>query len=244
MIKAALSENDLNKLSTEELKDKLLELTKDRDTDPLSKKIHFYKDELKPFCDELSRRNELLNAEEQLPIVVGVWLPVWSTIPFQDILPGRIHDQSYQIFHNDGYYANIARYVPGHKVGFLQKLSSFLLVYDLMLIQKYDVQNGQWFIQNVGIEQAFRMRSPLTADKAEDWFTKIAESKLKTSAQTDPLQAPELKNLDEATVKKFKQTYLATPQLEHLYIDRDFRLVKSQREAKQRPSYTIAVRQR
>ncbi len=244
MIKAALSEHELNKLSTEELKSKLLELTKDRDTDPLSKKIQFYKNELKPFCDELSRRNELLNAEEQLPIVVGLWLPVWSTIPFQDILPGRIHEQSYQIFHNDGYYANIARYVPGHKVGFLQKLSSFLLVYDLMLIQKYDVQNGQWFIQNVGIEQAFRMRYPLTADKAEDWFTKIAESKLKTSSQTDPLQTPDLKNLDEATVKRFKQAYLATPQLEHLYIDRDFRLVKSQREAKQRPSYTIAVRQR
>ncbi|WP_289500572.1 hypothetical protein [Gloeocapsopsis sp. IPPAS B-1203] len=39
-----------------------------------------------------------------------------------------------------------------------------------------------------------------------------------------------------------EKTYLATPQLEHLYVDRDFRIVKTQREAAQRPSYTIAIR--
>ena len=52
----------------------------------------------------------------------------------------------------------------------------------------------------------------------------------------------ELKNLDSSTAKKYKTALGATPQFEHLYIDRDFRLVKSKREAKQRASYTIAVR--
>lgn len=56
-----------------------------------------------------------------------------------------------------------------------------------------------------------------------------------------------LKNIDRNTVKKFEKAYLATSFLEHLYIDNDFldndfRLVKTQREATQRPSYTIAVR--
>jgi len=40
---------------------------------------------------------------------------------------------------------------------FLQDISSRLSAYDLM-IQKYEVQNGNWYIQNVGIEQAFRNR--------------------------------------------------------------------------------------
>ncbi|MFS0518274.1 hypothetical protein ACEYW6_26640 [Nostoc sp. UIC 10607] len=50
--------------------------------------------------------------------------------------------------------------------------------------------------------------------------------------------------MDRNTVKKFEKAYLATSFLEHIYIDNDFRLVKSQREATQRPSYTIAVRKR
>jgi len=54
-----------------------------------------------------------------------------------------------------------------------------------MVIQKYEVQNGNWYIQNVGIEQAFRNREiPLDIDKAEDWFTALVKSKLEVSSQT------------------------------------------------------------
>ena len=49
-------------------------------------------------------------------------------------------------------------------------------------------------------------------------------------------------NLDRSIIKKFEKAYQATPVLEHLYIDNDLRLVKTQREAAQRPSYTIAIR--
>ncbi len=235
----------LSQMSTEELKNKLLELTKGRDIEPLNQKVLFYKNELEPLFEELSRRNPLPTAEEQVPIVLGVWSPVWSTIPFQDTLPGRIHDQSYQIFHDDGYYANIARYAPGHQRSFLQKLSSILMAYDFMVLQKFAVQDGQWSIQNVGIEQTFRLRGvPLSIDKAESWFTAVVRSQLQASFQKDSPKVPELKNLNQKTAKKFKKIFLATPRLEHLYIDDDFRLIKTQREAKQRPSYTIAIRRR
>ena len=246
MVVEGLNTDKLSDWSTEELKNRLLELTQDRDTDSLSQKVSFYKNELQPLAEELSCRNPFPNVQEQISIVLGVWTPIWSTIPFQDSLPGRLRDQSYQIFHDNGYYANMARYAPGDQVSFLQKLSSILLAYDLMIIQKFEVQNGQWSIQNIGIEQAFRLRgAPLDVDKAEAWFTKALKSKLKNISQpVDALEAPDLENLDQKTAKKFKKIFLATPQLEHLYIDHDFRLVKSQREAKQRPSYTIAVRQR
>ncbi|MBD2504642.1 hypothetical protein [Anabaena azotica] len=48
--------------------------------------------------------------------------------------------------------------------------------------------------------------------------------------------------MDRNTVKKFEKAYRAVSYLEHLYIDHDFRLIKSRREATQRPSYTIAIR--
>jgi hypothetical protein len=48
--------------------------------------------------------------------------------------------------------------------------------------------------------------------------------------------------LDKPVQKKFETTYLAKPLFEHIYIDNDLRLVKTQRSANQRPSYTIAVR--
>lgn len=238
MLDEKLQTDKLSHLSTEELKHQLLALTKDRDRDNFSTKVLFYKNELEPLFDELSRRNPFPNAEEQVPLVIGAWTPIWSTIPFQDTLPGRIREQSYQIFHDDGYYANIARYAPGNQLSFLQNISSILLAYDLMIIQKFQVQNEKWYIQNVGIEQALRQRkNPLSIKRAEDWFNKIVQSK-----KIESPQAPNLKNLNKATAKKFEKTFQATPQLEHLYIDREFRLVKSQREAKQRPSYTIAVR--
>jgi len=36
-----------------------------------------------------------------------------------------------------------------------------------MLIQRFEVLNGQWYIQNIGIKQTFRIRViPLDIDKA------------------------------------------------------------------------------
>lgn len=239
-----LSLEQLSNLTTEELKQEILQLTKSRDTEPLNQKVLFYKNQLAPLFEELSRRNPFPKAEQQVSVVLGVWSPIWSTIPFQDTLPGRVRDQSYQIFHDDGYYANIARYAPQNKLPFLQKLSSILLAYDLMLIQKFEVVNNQWYIQNVGIKQAIKIRAtPLNIENAERWFTDVVKSNFKGDFQPiDSGKAPELKNLDESSVKRFKKAFLATPQFEHLYIDGDFRIVKSQREAKQRPSYTIAIR--
>lgn len=234
----------LSQMSTEELKSELLGLTQDRDADPLNEKVQFYKNELEPLFEELSRRNPFPAAEDQLPLVLGVWSPVWSTIPFHDMIPGRIHEQSYQIFRDNGYYANIARYAPGHQRSFLRKLSSILLAYDFMVLQKFEVQNGRWQIQNIGIEQAFRLRGvPLDINKAERWFTKVVKSESRSSAQkTNTPNIPRLGSLDKSTSKKLNKSFQATPQFEHLYIDGDFRLIKTQREAKQRPSYTIATR--
>jgi hypothetical protein len=246
MLGNVVSRNDLSYWSTEELKNQVLELTKDRDTDALKDKVLFHKEILTPYFEELSKRNPYPVVKDQLPVVLGVWTPVWSTIPFHDTLPGRVHEQSYQIFHNNGYYANIARYAPGQNSGFLQKFSSFLAAYDFMVMQKFAVVNNQWFIQNVGIFQAFRKRDiPLTIDQAEDWFTSVLQSRLKENSQEIEIsETLNLQNLDRNTIKKFEKTYLATPLLEHIYVDNDLRLVKTQRESKQRPSYTIAVRRR
>ncbi|WP_238361032.1 hypothetical protein [Iningainema tapete] len=160
-------------------------------------------------------------------------------------MPGRIHEQSYQIFHDDGYYANIARYAPGQQSSFLNKVSSRLPAYDLMVMQKYEVRNHQWYIQNVGIFQAFRNRDiPLSIDEADNWFKNVVNTKVKPAVQTGLPTELKLENLDRNTVRKFEKTYLATPVFEHIYIDSDLRLVKTQREASQRPSYTIAVRRR
>ncbi len=243
MTESATNLNQLRCISTEELKDKLLQLTQGRDTEPLNKKVWFYKKELEPIFEELNRRNPFPAAEDQARIIPGVWIPIWSTIPFQDSLPGRLREQSYQIFHNDGYYANIARYAPGGQHSFLQKFAGFLLAYDFMILQKFAVQNGQWAIQNVGIEQAFRLRGiPLDTHRAENWFSAAVQSRLQpASEKSESSKVPQLSRLSPNSVKKI---FLATPYFEHLYIDSHFRLVKTQREAKQRPSHTIALRVR
>ena len=239
-----VSSSRLSSWTTEELKNEILALTKDRDSDPLNKKVLFYKEQLVPYFEELSQRNPYPIVEDQIPVVLGVWTPVWSTIPFHDSLPGRIHDQSYQIFGDKGYYGNIARYAPGNQSNVLQKLSSLLVAYDFMVLQSFAVRNGQWCIQNVGIEQAFRRRnSALTIDKAADWFTSVVDTRIDAKKANLP-QELKLQNLDRNTVKKFEKTYLASPKFEHLYVDENFRLVKTQREEKQRPSYTIAIRRR
>ncbi|WP_242043317.1 hypothetical protein [Leptolyngbya sp. FACHB-671] len=234
---------DLSQLSTGALKERLLKTVEGRDSEPLNQKVLFYKQELEPLFAELSQRNPFPNAEDQLPLVPGVWLTVWSTIPYQDIFPGRIFAQSYQIFHDDGYYANIARYAPGHKFPILSKLSNILLAYDFMIIQKFEVQEGQWIIQNVGIEQAFRSRAiPLNIGRADSWFMSKVETR-RSPSSAHAQSNSQFGKVDKSTAKKFERISTASPQLEHLYIDADFRLVKSQREAKQRPSYTIAIRQ-
>ena len=238
----------LNQKTTAQLKQELLQLAQDGDFQPMKQKVEFYQQQLEPIVSELSRRNPFPQAEDQIPLILGVWTPVWSTIPFQDILPGRISQQSYQIFHDNGFYANIARYAPGNKLklGRLKKLASFLLAFDLMIIQKYQVKNGRWQIENIGIKQAIRWQGiNLTIDKADSWFTKVMRKKVR-DAEASPTDntsiAVELGNLDSSTAKKFSTAFGATPQFEHLYIDSDFRLVKTRREVKQRPSYTIAIR--
>lgn len=225
--------SELSQTSTEDLKQAVLQLVAGRDADSLGRKVQFYKAELAALFSELQQRNPVPRAIDQAALVEGVWLSVWSTIPFQDIFPGRIHDQSYQIFHSDGYYANLARYKPGARIPVFQALSAWLVAYDFMLIQRYEVVNQQWVIQNVGVEQALRFRAkPFTVEVADAWFTKaVAAPKL-----------AQLKNLDQSTAKKVDKILAATPQLEHLYCDREFRIVKTQREANQRPSYTISIR--
>ncbi|MGB3757083.1 MAG: hypothetical protein WBA07_12010 [Rivularia sp. (in: cyanobacteria)] len=239
----ALNSQQLNQKSTEELKQELLQLTEDKDSQPLKQKVEFYQKCLAPIFEELSQRNPYPQPEEQIPLILGVWKPIWSTIPFQDTLPGRLSEQSYQIFHDDGLYANIARYAPGNKLklGWLQKLASVFLALDLIIVQKYRVEKGEWLIENIGIKQALRWQKfPLTIKKADNWFTKIVQSRFQKAVQKDT--QVELKNLDSSTAKKYKTALGATPQFEHLYIDNDFRLVKTRREAKQRASYTIVVR--
>jgi hypothetical protein len=246
MVMHTIQLDSLSNLTTEELKQDILALIHDRDGDPLKQKVLFANNELAPYFEELKRRNPYPNVTDQIPIVLGVWTPIWSTIPFHDILPGRLHDCSYQIFRENGYYANIARFAPGNRIGWLQKLSSVLAAYDFMVMQKFEIRDGQWFIQNVAIEQALRWRGiPLTIERAEAWFTQVLDRRIEEFNQETALPKElKLDNLDRNTVKKFEKTYLATPKFEHVYVDENFRLVKTQREAKQRPSYTIAVRRK
>jgi hypothetical protein len=236
MVEHKLSLESLHQLSTEALKQELLRLTAKRDTEALSQKVQFFKETLVPLFEVLSTRNPCPQVEAQAALVIGTWKPLWSTIPFQDTIPGRLREQSYQIFHADGYYANVARYAPGKQLPLMKHMPSFLFAYDFMIIQQYQIANAQWYIQNVAIQQQLRFGPvPLSPERAEAWFTKVA-------AQKDLGAVPDFANLDPKTVKRFTTIFQATPQLEHLYIDSEFRLVKSQRSPKQRPSYTLAVR--
>lgn len=138
-----LSQNsspNLKEIPTEDLKQELINLTQHRDKDRLNKKVQFYQDTLAPIFEELSQRNPYPQAEEQTSLIEGVWFPIWSTIPFQDLIPGRLIEQSYQIFLDNGYYGNIARYAPFNPLPILGKFSQALVAYDLILIQKYAVK--------------------------------------------------------------------------------------------------------
>jgi hypothetical protein len=231
----------LDDLTLEQLKAALMEQVQDRDQEPMSRKVKRVKQDLDPYFQALSRQNPYPAPEEQQPLVPGIWFSAWSTNPFQDIFPGRISAQSYQIFSEQGYYANIARYSPGSRVPVLKYLAERFLAYDFMIIQSFEIRDGQWLIENVAIKQALRWRQrPLDPQRAQAWFQKALDPLLQ-----DPDPAPSAASptpQDKRTAKQFEQISKARPQLEHLYIDPDFRLVKTQRDPKQRPSYTVAIR--
>ncbi|MBW4512850.1 MAG: hypothetical protein KME64_41135 [Scytonematopsis contorta HA4267-MV1] len=225
--------SNLNLLDIEVLKKQLFDLVKGKDKDKLSNKVNYFNEVLSTYFDEFSKRNSYPAPESQVELVMGIWQPIWSTIPFHDNLPGRIPEQSYQIFHESGFYANIARYAPGGEL-----LSNLLPAYDFLVMQSYAVTDSKWDIQNVGIFQSLKSRNcPLCPDLARKWFDGIRDTKYSAGKNNF-----ELEGLDKSVQKKFETTYLAKPLFEHTYIDNDLRLVKTQRSANQRPSYTIAVR--
>jgi len=210
----------------------------------MKEKVDFFKDTLEPVIEELSRRNPNPDLEEQVKLVQGTWTPIWSTIPFQDSLPGRVLDESYQIFRDNGFYANIARYAPGNqlKVGWGLRLASFLLALDLIVLQKYAINNNEWYIENVAIKQALRWSGrPLSIDAANEWVDGVLQT-LPSESQQQDSGGFKLNNVDLRTKKKLDTAFQSKPTLEHLYIDNDFRIVKSRRAANMRASYTVAVR--
>lgn len=244
---------------TSSLKAHLLQQVKARDAEPMAKKVRFANETLMPLFNELEKRNPTPELKQQIPLLKGVWIPVWSTNPFEDIIPGRVHSESYQIFGDNGYYANLARYKPGRKSPILSWFSRWLLSYDLMLMQSYSVQTqadddanhqiapGQthqdyWDIQNVSIQQALRVGSiSFDVETAQAWFNKAA-AKHQKSPQLRKTTSPSARWTNRIKAKQYQQISKAKPQLDNLYIDSDFRLVKTQREKSQRPSYTVAVR--
>ncbi|TVQ13935.1 MAG: hypothetical protein EA368_01605 [Leptolyngbya sp. DLM2.Bin27] len=249
----------LAEASTASLKASLLAHVEGRDAEPMGKKVRFANDTLMPLFDELKTRNPTPDLYQQIPLLKGVWISVWSTNPFQDILPGRINHESYQIFDDSGYYANLARYKPGQKAPLISWLSRWLLSYDLLIMQSYSVQTqaetdssqpaaprstGQdyWDIQNVCIKQSLRFGSrSFSPEAAQNWFTKTVANYQQPadSYQLSTIASPESGRI---TAKQYQQISKAKPQLDNLYIDPNFRLVKTQREKSQRPSYTVAKR--
>ncbi|MGB5975189.1 MAG: hypothetical protein WBG38_17820, partial [Nodosilinea sp.] len=112
---------------TATLKSSLLKQVEARDAEPMAKKVRFGNEILMPLFNELETRNPTPDLYQQVPLLKGIWFPVWSTNPFQDILPGRVRDESYQIFGDGGFYANLARYKPGRKAPLLSWISRWLL---------------------------------------------------------------------------------------------------------------------
>ncbi|MEM8504550.1 MAG: hypothetical protein AAF716_15510 [Cyanobacteria bacterium P01_D01_bin.1] len=263
----------------EELKARVLELVEHQDEKPVSQKVKLLNETLMPLFQALAEQNPTPDLAQQVPLVQGLWHCTWSTIPFQDILPGRVHQQSYQIFADNGLYANMARYRPGHNQPLLNWASRWLLSYDLMILQTYEIELGaaeiggssrvksgrteadhpaqRWAIENVGIKQRLRFGpTPLDTGSAIAWFQQavrqhqqsseksFGQSFGQSSGRSSKPQAIAMptKGIDRKTQKRYEQVYKARPQLEHLYIDHNFRLVKSVREQNQRPSYTIGTK--
>ncbi len=243
-------------VDTESLKQQVLELVQFADEVPMAQKVRFANDTLLPLFQELEKRNPNPDLIQQISLVQGVWSSVWSTIPFQDILPGRMRSQSYQIFANNGYYANLARYNPGHKTPILNQALQGLISYDLMILQTYkikeeeiagddtdsELRTQQWDIQNVGIKQRLRLGAiSFSPEVAQNWFSQVIANDQDLSTLQD--RAPNLTQyVSRDAEKRYQKVMKAQPKLEHLYIDPDFRLVKTRREQNQRPSYTVATR--
>lgn len=239
------------------LKASLLHQIEAREAEPMAKKVRFASETLLPLFNELERRNPTPDLTQQIPLLKGIWTPIWSTIPFQDIIPGRVHHESYQIFDDNGFYANLARYKPGRKTPILSWVSRWLLSYDFMIMQSYAIQTltaadqssgpqqiGQdyWEIQNVCIRQVLRVGSPsFSAAAAQTWFDQTVDDHQKNPA-SQPQTASSNQGKNRVTAKQYEKIAQARPRLDHLYIDQDFRLVKTQREKSQRPSYTVALR--
>ena len=264
MVDLALLETPLDpaivaKADTSSLKSTLLKQVEARDAEPMAKKVRFANETLMPLFNELEKRNPTPELRQQISLLKGIWVPVWSTNPFQDIIPGRIHRESYQIFDDNGYYANLARYKPGRKSPVLSWFSRWLLSYDLMIMQSYSVQTqatdeetnvaasnqanpDYWNIQNVSIQQALRFGSiSFSAETANDWFSQAVAKYQKSPQLREGASSPTQQN-SRIAPKQYQQISKARPRLDNLYIDREFRLVKTQREKSQRSSYTVAVR--
>ncbi|MGX7744887.1 hypothetical protein [Rhodopseudomonas parapalustris] len=237
---------DLALLSTQALKTRLLQLVEGQDDKRLSEKLALLDGPLAPYVDELTRRNPYPRAEDQVAAVIGVWTPVWSTIPFHHALPGRIPAQSYQIFRDRGFYANVAHHAPGHQNALLHRLTPLGLACNLMLVQRFEVTGGRWLIENIGIELARGRRDKgLSIDDAEAWFDAVlAQTIDRSDTANATLGAPDLSGLDAASAKRLAKSFQAKPMMENIYLDDDLRLMRSQRDPAQRPSYTIGVRLR
>ncbi|MBN3922752.1 hypothetical protein [Nostoc sp. NMS4] len=227
------------------VKNEILARVQGRKPEPLKAEMNFYKTELLPYFIKLSQHNPVFSVTEQLRLLVGVWTPIWSTISFHESLPKRIQDQSFQVFQPDGYCANIARYLLGKNLSLSDNYQSNLPAYDFMMIQKYGVKNGKWHLQNIDRFQAFKNREiPLNLESVYNWFANVVNTKVKPNASKEVLpEALNLENLEINHGNEFPKTYLTTSQVfENLYIDNDWRLVKTQTDASHLPSYTIAVK--
>jgi hypothetical protein len=240
-----LLKNQISAPKKLKFKKEILARVQGRNSEALNDEIKFYKTELLPYFIKLSQQNPVFSVTEQLRLLVGVWTPIWSTISFHESLPQRIQEQSFQIFQHDGYCASVARYIMGKEQSLSENFQSRLPAYDFMVIQKYEVQNGKWYLQNIDRFQAFTNREiPLTLESVYNWFTHVVNTKVKLNASKGVLpKAEKLENMEINHVNVFQKTSLVTSQVfEHLYIDNDLRLVKTQTDASHLPSYTIAVK--
>ncbi|MBW4423451.1 MAG: hypothetical protein KME50_03035 [Nostoc desertorum CM1-VF14] len=240
-----LLKNELSAPKKVKFKNEIFARVQGRNLKDLNDEIDFYKTELLPYFIKLSQQNPVFSVTEQLRLLVGVWTPIWSTISFHESLPKRIQEQSFQIFQQDGYCGSVARYIMGKEPDSSQNFQSTLPAYDFMLIQKYEVQNGRWYLHNIDRFQAFKNREiPLTLESVYNWFTNKVNTKVKVNApKLDLTKVQKLENLEANHANELNKTSLVTSQVfEHLYIDNDLRLVKTQTDASHLPSYTIAVR--
>ena len=76
MINTAANTQELSQHTTAELKQQLLQLTGDRDIQPLKQKVEYYQQQLEPIVTELSRRNPFPQPEDQVPHILGVQTPL------------------------------------------------------------------------------------------------------------------------------------------------------------------------